>query len=1273
MATIEESSPEQTTLYGTAGDDTFQFSGKFGQETIEDAGGSDTLWFQDIEDPDGFSVTRTSTGVRIEHDSFSSDGSVTINLNSRVGGRFTINYGADTETWGILHVGSSRGGTLRGGDEIDFMYGTGKKDRFYGGDGDDYLYGGAGKDKLYGEDGDDILDGGEDDDKLYGGDGDDIYIFRSGDGEDEIEDIEGDEELYFLDATGSEDFAFSYDGGDLIVTVGDDSNIVTIEDFDAVRYSFFYGDEEDKLEGVVLGTSKGERLEAEDDGDALYGGAGNDTLVGGAGDNMLDGGDGDDIYILRGGGNDLIQDADGQESLYFRDARGYDDFSVTREANGDVRIAVGSSSATILAASYEQGSYALFYGSGNSPLGRLTLGDSNDEALTGSAEADWIIGGAGNDRLKGDGGDDRLDGGAGNDVLIGGDGSDVYVFSAGDSGTGTLDKDLVEDEGGKIVFRQGDGNDYEGATYTLNSDGTVLTVAKGGNRLNVIEFSGAVAASFSFYTSDGTAETQLDPADFAVEGTPDTTMPPDPTPPDPTPPPAVVVEDGSESSPFLATDVADSFTGSEGADWVSYTNAGSEGVVVDLDTGTVERTYAAGDVFSDIRNVIGSGYGDVLTGSSWGNVLRGEGGDDRLYGGRGVDTLVGGADADTLDGGEGDDILVGGAGTDIYVFDGEWGADTIQEDDDGGFLRFLSAEGIGDFTFWRADNNDAVITTVSNSVTGSVTIAAAAYGHGHYTLQHTIQHGSERGTIKTLGKLYIGTSGNDNGDVDNGDNAAIVGSDDADLLLGLGGEDLLQGNEGADRLYGGDKDDILQGGAGADELYGGRGADTLQGGDGDDADTLVGGGGGDILEGGGGADTYVFAELKGADTIRGDTDGGTLQFKSATGFDDLVFSRDDNNNAVITFDANSVTIEDYAHGLYNLQYGDEDTPLGDLTYGTREDDDLTGSGDADLIVGGDNNDMLKGGAGADRLYGGRGVDTLEGGAGADFLDGGGGKRDTISYENSDALVNVNLAANTLSGGHATDSEGMNDRMAEDSFENIIGSRYDDNLRGDERANTLTGGVGADTLDGGEGDDILVGGAGTDIYVFDGEWGADTIRGDTDGGNLYFKSATGFVGFFSSVDTDNNMVLNLGSNSVTIEGYANALYSLSYGTGDMMRNFGELTFGTDSDDSGDNPAIVGSDDVVDLLLGFGGEDLLQGNDGDDTLVGGLGNDIVAGRRWSRCLCLPRELGRRHHPRRYGRRHAAIQGHRKILSLIRSSTPVLDNTLGIDFRRRTACEG
>ena len=361
MAIIEEGTPEATDLTGTSGDDTFKFSGNFRSETITDAGGSDTLWFETIDDPDGFSVTRDSLGVRIEHASLPLS-SVTIVSSSYADGRFTINYG-DSETLGILHVGKSRGGTLIGSDEIDFMYGTGYRDKFYGGDGDDILYGnagrdklygddgddtlvgGAGRDKLYGDDGDDTLDGGEDDDDILGGDGDDtlvggagddtldggdgddtldggagddileggygndVYIFRSGDGLDEIVDTEGDEKLYFKDATGLEDFTFSYDENDLVITVGtgDDSNEVIIEDFDKDSYEFFYGD--DALEGVVFGTNGDDHLNVEDDGDAIYGGAGADTLTGGAGDNMLNGGYGDDIYVLRGGGNDIIEDA----------------------------------------------------------------------------------------------------------------------------------------------------------------------------------------------------------------------------------------------------------------------------------------------------------------------------------------------------------------------------------------------------------------------------------------------------------------------------------------------------------------------------------------------------------------------------------------------------------------------------------------------------------------------------------------------------------------------------------------------------------------------------------------------------------------------------------------------------------------------------------------------------------------------------------------------------------------------------------------------------
>ena len=54
------------------------------------------------------------------------------------------------------------------------------------------------------------------------------------------------------------------------------------------------------------------------------------------------------------------------------------------------------------------------------------------------------------------------------------------------------------------------------------------------------------------------------------------------------------------------------------------------------------------------------------------------------------------------------------------------------------------------------------------------------------------------------------------------------------LLVGLGGDDLLQGGVGNDTLYGHAGDDVLSGGAGRDVLVGGAGNDRLIGGDGAD-------------------------------------------------------------------------------------------------------------------------------------------------------------------------------------------------------------------------------------------------------------------------------------------------------------------------------------------------------------------------------------------------------------------------------------------------------
>ncbi len=148
------------------------------------------------------------------------------------------------------------------------------------------------------------------------------------------------------------------------------------------------------------------------------------------------------------------------------------------------------------------------------------------------------------------------------------------------------------------------------------------------------------------------------------------------------------------------------------------------------------------------------------------------------------------------------------------------------------------------------------------------------------------------------------------------------------------------------------------------------------------------------------------------------------------------------------------------------------------------------------------NDTMFGDAGNDVLLRGDGDDTTNGGADADYMDGGAGT-DTLSYEGSPAVagpptgVTVDLGAGTASGGHAT-----GDIFT--SFENLIGSSFNDVLTSSNFVSTISGGAGNDTISlvdntsfvgdvifGGVGndtindnfgitDDTFVGGAGNDI-------------------------------------------------------------------------------------------------------------------------------------------------------------------------------------------------
>lgn len=115
-------------------------------------------------------------------------------------------------------------------------------------------------------------------------------------------------------------------------------------------------------------------------------------------------------------------------------------------------------------------------------------------------------------------------------------------------------------------------------------------------------------------------------------------------------------------------------------------------------------------------------------------------------------------------------------------------------------------------------------------------------------------------------------TGTDEADVLRGTRGAdvICGGDGDDTISGLGGNDTIYGGEGDDKLIGGAGADNLDGESGNDRLEGGSGGDDLDGGEGNDSaaggsgadeielgagdDRAVGGGGSDAINGGEGTD-----------------------------------------------------------------------------------------------------------------------------------------------------------------------------------------------------------------------------------------------------------------------------------------------------------------------------------------------------------------------------------------------------------------------------------
>jgi Ca2+-binding RTX toxin-like protein len=210
------------------------------------------------------------------------------------------------------------------------------------------------------------------------------------------------------------------------------------------------------------------------------------------------------------------------------------------------------------------------------------------------------------------------------------------------------------------------------------------------------------------------------------------------------------------------------------------------------------------------------------------------------------------------------------------------------------------------------------------------------------------------------------------------------------------------------------------------------------------------------------------------------------------------------------------------------------------------------------------------------------------------------------------------------------------------FEDIVGSRFDDDLNGDDLPNRIFGGPGDDTIktlgggdfvDGGEDTDTIIGGWGDD--EFHGGPGADTIdaglgndRIFADDGDDNVTGAPGDDAIEGGPGDDtlqgnegNDLVFG-GDGTDTIDGGLGD-DRVTPGPGDDVVNGAP---GWDTVDFSHSPLAVrvnlvtqeaegeGTDDPVvgfEVVIGTDKDDTLTGDTGDNVLIGGPGNEKIAG--------------------------------------------------------------
>ena len=822
---------------------------------------------------------------------------------------------------------------------------------------------------------------------------------------------------------------------------------------------------------TVNGTKLNDSLSAAQNGQSLYGLAGNDLLDGGAYTRLgLYGGDGNDTLI--GHASDTLDGGAGVDTVRFdASVSGLSDkmllnvevIEITNAGAGSYDFSSQTEALTITGTGYAD---------------TITGGAGND-VITGGDGADSLMGGAGNDSLYVDGGDALIDGGSGTDtayfsanvasgaltdlefknvenvVIVDGSGSGVLLnlslqteslqitgAAGGDTIMGGFRADTITGGGGADVLYGNDGADL------IVADGS--DTVDGGAGTDTVRY----AAGFASLSDDQLKAVECIVITSAGAGSYDFSAQSE----------RLNIAGGSGNDTLIGAQLADTLSGGAGNDWLvaqdtdALIDGGAGTDTAEFVTEVNAANLADADLVGIERVVLSFGEDGqydfslqseslTITGSTYADTVTGGKGADSINGGAGADSLDGGAGNDSLTGGLGDDTLIGGIGVD-WLRGGD-GADLLV-----------------------AEDTDGLIDGGANAVTGV------------YSERDKVQFAKGVSAANLLDADMVGIE----------DVEITNTSSDASYDFSAQTEALkITGNSRNDLIIGSQDWDTIDGGAGNDTLRGGKGRDdfTVSAGDDTIADLEV-------------RERLGVAAGASANVV------GVLDFRLIDVYGDGVVKIGATPKADKIWGTN---IKDYITALE-----------GNDTVDARDGDDtvLAGAGD-DSVLGGLGNDSLDGGLGNDTLDGGDGDDTVIAGAGNDSVLGGLGNDNLDGGDGNDTL-DGGQGDDTVTGGAGNDSV-----LGGLGNDNLDGGAGNDTIDGGDGNDTLTGGAGTDSLIGGNGADVFKIVALSDIDGL-----AETINGGSDASvDQIDLGAAGAVNL-SLASISNVEVLNLNSGSNIVQ-------------------------------------------------------------------------------------------------------------------------------------------